>query len=721
MNADIVEGAIDRTESGLRQILLEQAKLRIYIAIPVVLIETFLYLKSPENVAVRLMVLTAAYCVYVVAMQWLARYQGSMPARFILVATAVIDPLALSAWMVVTNEFGSLIVGFYLFTILGFGFRTGRPLMHLCQLTSIAGFMLVFLSVPYWQLHPTLFVAMMLPLIAVPMYAGKLILTLRESREHAERESKAKSELLAKVSHELRTPLTGIISATELLAAEAAANTSVTQRTDTILSLSNELLREINDLLDEAKFGARAATLDREPVDLGDQLDLLYEALAATATKKGIGFTITLDPEITDRVASDAHHLGRVLMNLGGNAVKFTDSGAVRIDAKLLIATESHYSVRFEVCDTGIGIPESFRAEIFEPFAQVNQGASRRYGGTGLGLAISRQVVELMGGNLEFESEPGQGSRFWFDVEFARVAIADAEFVLESGPPEVSQITAKRILVVEDNETNLMLLRELLQIDGHDVTTCSTGMAALDMLVETEFDLLLLDYNLGDMDGVRLLQTYHFGRTNPSPALFLTADTTQATAARLREFAGSAGLLYKPVSVAKLRKAISRLDETIEIEISPTSQFLPVESLRRPSRPALAAVAVSPLDREVIDELKSVSSRPQFFPTLLKEAEQDILRSGHQIIEAISNDHYASVRDAAHALKGVSANVGALRLFALASKLMLAPRDEFERERNRWASDLDESIRDTVAALREEVELCDLPSIARGTTALHLE
>ncbi|HET9032760.1 MAG TPA: ATP-binding protein [Dokdonella sp.] len=720
MYPDIVEGAIDKSDSGLREILSDQGMLRICIAVPVVLIEAFLYLMSPNSVAERLIVLTMGYCLYVVILQGLVRYRTSLPARNLLVATAVLDPLALSAWLVVTNEFGTLIVGFYLFTILGFGFRTGRPLMHLCQLTSIAGFVLVFLSVPYWQVHPTLFVAMLLPLVAVPMYAGKLILTLRESRQHAERESQAKSELLAKVSHELRTPLTGIISATELLAAEAAQS-GVTQRTDTILSLSSELLSEINNLLDEAKFGARAASLDLAPVDLRHQLDLVHEALAATAAKKGIDFSTSLDPAITDRIESDSHQLGRVLMNLGSNAVKFTDRGQAHLGARLLSQTESHYTIRFDVSDSGIGIPESFRQEIFEPFAQLNQGAGRRYGGTGLGLAISRQIVELMGGSLEFESTLGQGSRFWFDVTFARSAAKGSDLEIGSGTQETSAVVPKHILVVEDHETNLMLIRELLETDGHRVTTCSSGMAALDILVDHDFDLLLLDYNLGDMDGVRLLQTYQFGRINPARALFLTADTTQATASRLREFAGSAGVMYKPISLGKLRKAIAHLEETVDANDLPAAEVMLGDAEARRTRPTLAAVVVNPLDRGVIDELKSVSTRPQFFPTLLMEAEQDIFHSGQQIIEAITENRYGAVRDAAHALKGVSANVGALRLFALASKLMQAPRDEFEREKDRWINDLGESLRDTVAALRNEVKECGLASADPGATSLHHE
>lgn len=718
MIVDIVEGATDKSEAGLRAILRAQSNLRIFIAIPVVILEALLYELSPGALALQLIVLTACYCVYVATMHLLVHYRPSTPSRHLLLATAVLDPLTLSAWLVVTGEYGSLIVGFYLFTILGFGFRTGRLLMYLCQVTAIASFLLVFLRAPYWQQNTTVFLALMLPLVVVPLYAGVLIKTLRESREHAERESQGKSELLAKVSHELRTPLTGIISATELLAAEAG-HEAVTRRTNTILTLSNELLREINDLLDEARLGARAVHLQSAPTDLREQVDLMRDALEATATRKGIEFQVFLDPAIVGRVESDAHHLGRVLLNLASNAVKFTEKGHVQARVDLLQDNGMAYRLRFSVADTGIGIPEAFHGTIFEPFAQVDQGPSRRYGGSGLGLAISRQIVDLMGSTLKFESTPGKGSRFWFDVTFNRSAVVLA--VPPADPaPEPESITARRILVAEDNETNLLLLRELLEVDGHAVTTCASGMAALDILGDEDFDLLLLDYNLGDMDGVRVLQTYRFGRADAAPALFLTADTTQLTAARLREFAGDAGILYKPITLAKLRKAIRHLGcPPDEARAGPDPALLPAIT-GRATRPVLAAVAVSALDRDVINELKTISVRADFFPTLLNEAARDIQRSGQQILDALHASQHAAVRDAAHAIKGVSANVGALRLHALANQLMAASREQLDHARERWSTDLGEALRITVAALRKEVNDTAAAVSADGTNALHL-
>lgn len=717
MNTDIVEGAFDKTEAGLRSVLFDQAKLRILIAAPVVVVETILYVASPDGVASRLIALTVAYCAYALSLHLLVRFRTDLPARHLLVATAVLDPLALSAWLVVTGEYGSLIAGFYLFTVLGFGFRTGRPLMYLCQVTAIAGFMLALLSVPYWQAHPVVWCALLLPLIVVPMYAGSLIRKLRAAREHAERESLAKSELLAKVSHELRTPLAGIIAATELLAAESGQGV-VTKRTETILALSNELLQEINDLLDEARYGAGAEELNTAPVDLNDQIVLLRRALDATAAKKGVEFRALLQPAIKDRVEADARRLGRVLLNLASNALKFTDDGFVRLNIELLHQTPTEYRLRFSVTDTGIGMPESFHARIFQPFSQVDQGASRRHGGTGLGLTLSRKIVELMGGELQFESVLGKGSRFWFELTLRRIAQPTTAVAETAAGSEA--VSPQRILVAEDNETNLLLLQELLQKDGHVVTTCASGTQALELLAETDFDLILLDYNLGDMDGIRVLQTYKFGRRNPAPTLFLTADTTKSTAARLKEAEG-AGVLYKPIGLIKLRKAIRDVAVFRAAGGDSFEQVSERAAPAKPVRPVLAAVSLNALDQSVIDELRAVSSRPQFFPTLLAEAENDMLRSGQLVLDALTHANHALLRDSAHALKGVSANVGAVRLLALASKMMATPSEELYAARDRWAADLNETLRLTVAALRKEVRDAGGDSSDGGAASLHFD
>jgi two-component system sensor histidine kinase RpfC len=713
MNVNLIEGVHEKTADGLKAILYAQAKVRLLVAIPVIAINIVLFFTMHGGVPFWFLALTAGYCLYA-ASPFLAIPRASYTAlQYLLIGSAVSDPMVLTIWMALTGKFGSVIVGFYLFTILGFGFRTGRPLMHLCQLVAVLGFILILVTDAYWQQNPVVWMALMLPLLVVPMYAGALIKHLRLAREHAEQQSRAKSELLAKVSHELRTPLTGIVAAAELLAAESS-DRAVARRTETILTLSENLLAEINDLLDEAKFEAGVPVLKKAPVELATQLQPLCATFESMAVKKGLAFRATIDPAITDAVETDMHLLRRVLLNLVGNAIKFTEQGKVELAVELVDQSADSYRLRFSVSDTGIGIPEEFKDKLFQPFAQVEQGASRRYGGTGLGLALSKKIVEAMGGDLRCESRLGAGSRFWFEIALAHVKPA-ASAPAAKMPAAI--VPAKRILVAEDNLTNLVLLQELLKIDHHDVTTCTSGMAALDLLAKHDFDLLVLDYNLGDMDGIRVLQTYHFGRLNPAPALFLTADATAQTTAQLKA-AGAAGVLHKPVNLSALRAGLARVFlAPAEGETEPAAERA---EAAKSERPALKVVPIDPLDHDIIEELRSVNNQPGFLATLLLHAENDIARSCELLIKALADRSYATIPNVAHALKGVSANVGAIRLAKLAHGLMNLPSEEIDAARDRLAADLREWSKATIQALREIIAQANAAS-AGDTGSLHLD
>jgi len=516
------------------------------------------------------------------------------------------------------------------------------------------------------------------------------------------------------MSHELRTPLTGIVAAAELLAVESK-DRLVIRRTETILTLSDNLLREINDLLDEAKYDAAPLVLERSDVDLAKQIAVLRTTFETMVAKKGLTFRADVDEKITDLVGTDAHHLNRVLLNLVGNAVKFTEKGSVQLAVDLLGETPTSYRIRFSVTDTGIGIPEGFHATMFQPFSQVEQGSNRRYGGTGLGLTLSKKIVECMGSALQFDSTFGNGSRFWFDLELQRTTPS----LMETQTRIHTDITSpKRILVVEDNLTNLILIKELLKVDQHEVTTCTSGINALEVLAKHDFDVLLLDYNLGDMDGVRVLQTYQFGRLHAAPALFLTADATAKTAARLKA-AGGAGILYKPVNLAAIRESLARIEFPAGgAEEQPTTAV--AIEVTKSERPALKVVPVSPIDHEVLDELKSINGRPEFLAMLLSHADSDITRSCQQLFQALAEKNYASVPNIAHALKGVSANVGAVRLAALASSLMNMSSDELDSSHERLGADIREWSRVTVVALRKIVAET-VPASAGNTGSLHLD
>ncbi|MBC7503283.1 MAG: hypothetical protein H7315_22725, partial [Herminiimonas sp.] len=456
-----------------------QAKLRVVAGIPVILLGLLAvwHLGTPFGASGNRAVAAIAivHAIYILAAYFLAsrvsRTGRTVRARTLVFATAVLDPLMLSNWLMMTGETGALFVCFYLFTILGFGFRIGRLSMWICQAASLLGFTLVLAIAPVWRLHPILGLSFLLILIVVPVYATGLINNLRIARNRAEFESQAKSQLLAKVSHELRTPLSGIMASAELLSSETS-DPQTTMRSGLILRLSSDLLLEINDLLDTAKLEAKALTLESAPFDLHVVMEQIRLTFVSMAVAKHIDFHVSVDPAISQMVSGDAHYLARVLKNLVGNALKFTSTGEVEV-ALTLISAENHiYRILFSVRDTGIGIPAALHKQIFEPFFQASAGTSRQYGGTGLGMSLAQDIVNLMGSDIVVESVPGTGSRFRIEVNLPVAALPCAE----STPAAQVRVTkGKRVRVADDNATNLNLIRELLVLDEHDVAMAANG------------------------------------------------------------------------------------------------------------------------------------------------------------------------------------------------------------------------------------------------------
>jgi len=672
-----------------------QAKVRAIFSFPI-MVTVLIYLWYSHSLNDWARVVTIVVSIYTIAMLLWVEHPRLLSAKQILLGTAILDPLMLSAWVSMVGEVGGLAIGFYLFTIIGFGLRTGRSLMLVCQTAAIIGFSAVFATQAFWREHYVVWLSYLVTLILVPLYATVLVKKLHEARGHAERESQAKSQLLAKVSHELRTPLSGIVAAAQLLSAETE-DKRVASRAETIMGLSKDLLSEINDLLDQAKYDARALVLDSTLFELRDQMERLRLVLEPVAQKKSLAFVVDVDPRIQDRVQGDSHYLSKVLINLAGNAVKFTEKGKVEIAITLLDKTDDQYRIRFSVQDTGIGIPKEMHAKIFEPFFQADSGTARKYGGTGLGMTIAKEIVNLMGGDIQVDSSPGAGSHFHFDLDFRRVKTPQNIASTDAVPT----VCGKRVLVVDDNATNLTLFKELLLRDRHEVVTAQNGADALEALSSRDFDVIFLDFNMEDMDGATVLQIYRFGRIQSAPAFFLTADATAATAAKLRD-TGAVGVLHKPISAQELRQAIAQV-----CGAGPglPEQFpgVPAQAARHtaaPSPPPLAPVPTQYIDHRVLDGIGSTSERPEFLADVLGSAITDIERNSDALAHALAAQDSARVRAAAHALKGVCSSIGATRLEALANRLMRASAEELVQQGARLNADIVETSRQSVAALR---------------------
>ena len=313
----------------------------------------------------------------------------------------------------------------YLWVTFGNVLRYGTPYLYLSALVSLAGFGVVLAVSPYWQAHFALGIGLWLSLLILPLYAWVLAQRLRKAQLAAEQASRAKGQFLAKMSHEIRTPLNGIIGAAELLRARTLPSEE-RRLVEVIDNSGRGLLGLVNDILDLSKIEARKVVSETHPFDFRGFINGLVDVMEITAERKGLRLITSIDPRIPCQLEGDEHHLRQVLLNLLGNAVKFTERGEVELRCMLVEegGGDGHVRVAFTVRDTGIGIPEERQAEILEPFVQADQTTAHRYGGTGLGTTIARELVEIMGGRLTLTSRPGVGTLFRFELPL-RLRTAD--------------------------------------------------------------------------------------------------------------------------------------------------------------------------------------------------------------------------------------------------------------------------------------------------------
>ncbi len=764
---------------------------------------------------------------------WVYKNPTHCPARYIF--SSVFDVATLTAGSYLGGELGVAIYPFFLWAIFGNGFRYGVKFLYISTVLTVIGLIIIAFTSPFMIQYPIFITGLIMGAIFLPLYVGKLLSRLQIAVNTSEEANKAKSTFLANMSHELRTPLNGILGANDLIQ-NTALNKEQQEYSNTIGYSIRALLEIIEKILDISKIEAGKLRIDTVKFDLHHLLKNVVKMLEHKAYEKGLNFTMIINPDVPYALNGDVNHLRQTLMNLVGNAIKFTDEGKVQIIVSQSFVKNNYSVIRFEIVDTGCGLTEAAQKTVFDRFTQADESTTRRYGGAGLGTTIAKQLTEKSGGTIGLVSAIGEGSTFWVEIPFlqqsvnweqsndlskARVLIVsdtndilltvvdncqnwgvelidtnsakdalkiidkavddnkpihaviisksnldvnaihfakalraktifkhmalilfnrdvnhnvqrqllDSGFTcildfpidmpllfnaIHSAPlletqtaDNVENIAAYyshskhpkkyRILLAEDNESNQLITKRILEFGGHTVVTVDNGEEALDMFEEELFDLCITDMHMPIMGGIQLVQLYNFMYPdNPMPFIMLTANATIESIYECKQ-AGIDIYLTKPIKSSKLLSTISSLT-TLPRATRQSANSKKTKDNKIPKLYPVDTEITELLNIETLKDLELLNTDGEFIDNLIKSFQND----GEKILSKLELallDNHSDFIGSCHAFKGNAGAVGATSLLQLCHKYHTITEQEYKHNSKQYLANIRKSFKTTQYAL----------------------